>query len=234
MKILFIGDSITRGKLGASFVDIIARNDPKYKITNLGNDGETMNVITERLINHLKTENNYEYIILQGGYNDLLLPTFRNKGTMFNFAYNHQLKNGHNPLTDQNNTYLFFKETITEIKQLFHGKIMLLTIACVGENLNSELNAKRNDFNQAIKKISEEENLILLDVGNKFEIHLKDKIPSDYCLNSFLAVTLFDKMTSDFNKLSSKRKLFLTIDGVHLNKTGAEIFANCISKELEN
>ncbi len=47
MKILFIGDSIVKGKLGVSFVDTIAKRFPLAKITNLGVKLLTINIYYE-------------------------------------------------------------------------------------------------------------------------------------------------------------------------------------------
>ena len=49
LKLLFIGDSITRGRLGVSYVDIVQKRFPSYEITNLGRDGETINLVFLRL-----------------------------------------------------------------------------------------------------------------------------------------------------------------------------------------
>ncbi|POY37359.1 hypothetical protein C3K47_06245 [Solitalea longa] len=232
MNLLFIGDSITKGKLGESFVYIIGNHHPEFNITNLGNDGETCNVIFTRLLSHLKLNNNYDYIILQGGYNDLLLPTFKAKGKLFNFAYSQQLKKGYQPFAHFDESYILLKKTVQDIKTLFNGKLILLTVGCIGEDLSSPSNFHRNEFNQAIRKVASDENLLLADLGHEFELFLKDKPQSAYCLDSFWAITLFDQLAINTGKLSSKRNLFLTIDGIHLNKDGACLFANCILNEL--
>jgi lysophospholipase L1-like esterase len=233
MKILFIGDSITKGKLGASFVELIAKKHTSFQITNLGKDGETVNVVSNRLLNHLKTGKEYDYIVFQGGYNDILLPSFLEKGKLFKWAYKQQIKKGHIPLSNPGEFTCFLKKSIRSIKQLYKGKIILLTIGCVGENLNTELNLQRNKFNEAIRNIALEEEIILADTQIEFDKFLMGKTQSNYCLDNFWAVTLWDRFKKEFKKISKKRELFLTIDGVHLNNAGAAIFANCILNKLE-
>lgn len=233
MKVLFIGDSITNGKLGASFVDRVAGYYPGCQLNNLGKDGDTLNKITERLLGHLAIESSYEYIVLQGGYNDLLLPTFPHKGPLFRLAYNQQIKKGLTPLTKTPDIYNLLKNTVGTITSLCTSKIILLTVGCVGEKLSSALNKNRIALNQVIRTIVREENLLLADAAAAFETYLSTKEPSNYCLDSFWAVTVFDKMKKEFSELCEKRKLYLTIDGVHLNKTGAELFANSVLKELK-
>ncbi|MEI6089926.1 MAG: SGNH/GDSL hydrolase family protein [bacterium] len=232
MKILFIGDSITSGKLGASFVKLIARSDAKIRITNLGNDGETLNIIVDRLLNHLEAKSDYDYLVFQGGYNDIILPYFREKGHIFSRVYEQQIKNGFIPMTNSNQFSEFLKTNILRIKRLFKGKIILLTIGCVGEDLNSKLNLQRNEFNEIIRNVAAEENIILADTQAEFDRFLSGKAHSSYCLDNLWAVIWWDKLHKDPDKLSKKRKLFLTIDGVHLNKKGAAIFADCILNKI--
>lgn len=54
MNVLFIGDSITQGRLGESFVALIRAAKPSYRIQNLGRDGETLNLIRSNLSGALK------------------------------------------------------------------------------------------------------------------------------------------------------------------------------------
>jgi len=232
MKILFIGDSITNGKLGASFVKLIAQSDAEIQITNLGKDGETLNIIVDRLLNHLKVESGYDYLVFQGGYNDIILPFFNTKGDLFSRVYEQQIQNGFIPLTSSNDFSEFLKTNISDIRRLFNGKIILLTIACVGEDLNSELNRQRNEFNDIIKNVAADDNIYLADTQIEFDKFLIGKTQAAYCLDNLWSVIWWDKLRKDPDKLSKKRNLYLTIDGVHLNNRGAEIFAKCIKKQI--
>jgi lysophospholipase L1-like esterase len=232
MKILFIGDSITNGKLGASFVKLIAQSDAEIQITNLGKDGETLNIIAERLLNHLKAKSDYDYLVFQGGYNDIILPFFNTKGDLFRRVYEQQIQNGFIPLTDSNQFSEFLKTNILRIKRLFKGKIILLTIGCVGEDLTSNLNRQRNEFNEIIRNFAIEEYVRLADTQVEFDKFLDGKTQGAYCLDNLWSVIWWDKLYKNPDKLSKKRNLYLTIDGVHLNNKGAEIFANSILNEI--
>jgi lysophospholipase L1-like esterase len=231
MKILFAGDSITKGALGASFVDIIAKRHPDWQIKNLGKDGATFNRIIERLLDYPSAENDFDYVVLQGGYNDLLLPTFQHKGRWFRFAYTQQIKKGLRPLpADADEAFVILSEAIKKIKALFRGKLILAGIACVGENVQSELNRQRNVLNAVLEKIAATENTGFANTQNKFDGFLQNELPSDYCIESFWAVTVLDRITTLF---SNKRKLYLTIDGVHLNQQGAALFAASVLEMIE-
>ena len=220
MKILFVGDSITQGSLGESFVNKI-KLEPNVTITNLGCNGDTMLVVFQKLMLHLDKKSDYDIVVIQGGYNDLLLPYFKEKSKIFQMAADSQIKRGIIPTSFENWENLL-KTNIQKVKELFSGKIILVNIGCLGENLTTALNQKRENFNKIIQKIVTEENLFLADIQQEFDGYLKDKKAADYCLDSFWAVTVFDYLRK------SRRNLFLTIDGVHLNNKGAELVANCL------
>ncbi len=237
MKILFIGDSIIRGKQGVNFVKIIAKFFPHFKITNLGNDGETLNIISKRLLNHLREVNDYDFIVFEGGAGDVVIPSFLEKGKLFEFAYHHQKKKGMIPLTNSADFYSFLKKTIKEVKLLFKGKLILITNGCFNEKLTSELNSKRNEYNKIIKQLVSEEQLLLADAGLLIDEYLKTKNQTDYIYEIFWCVAYTDKIVTSFktgaSRLSKKRNLLVTIDGVHLNDKGAELFSQSVIKVLE-
>lgn len=232
MKILFAGDSISNGKLGASFTDLISQNS-FYQTTNLGRDGETFNLIFKRLVGHLNLENDYDYIVLQGGYNDILLPSFLKKRRIFKWTYDYQIKHGHSPIPVTELESFLMRE-IQKVRELYKGPIIFLTIGCIGEQLNSDLNLQRNKFNEVIKHVTQQQNLYLVNPQIEFDKYLNQKQQSNYCLENFWAIAIWDRLTKNLNKLSHRRNLHLTIDGVHLNDQGAEIFANCVIHELKN
>lgn len=76
LKILVAGDSITWGSVGASYTKLLQQRFPNWQITNIGRNGDTLLVITNRLFKALTADNTYDFIVLQGGYNDILLPWF--------------------------------------------------------------------------------------------------------------------------------------------------------------
>lgn len=226
MKVLFVGDSITNGKIGESFVELIGKRNPSWQIQNLGRDGETFNRIIERLIEFLEKDNSFDLVVLQGGYNDLLLPTFRSKGWWFRLAYQQQLKKGLKPLAiNDGEAHDVLAKSIKKIKRLFSERIILVTIGCLGENLQSKLNQQRSQLNNILEKIAADENISVTHTQKMFDEFLQNRFQSNYCVDNFWAIILIDRFT---RLLSAQRKLHLTIDGVHLNRLGAEIFADSV------
>jgi lysophospholipase L1-like esterase len=117
MKILFIGDSVTRGSVGVSYVKMSEAKYKNLEIVNAGINGDTLNVIANRLLEILKSDPAYDYIVLQAGYNDLLLPVFNAKGGLFRFGYRQKIKKGANPLVKRPGfrkfLYKYYRRDIT-------------------------------------------------------------------------------------------------------------------------
>lgn len=242
MKILFIGDSITEGRLGVSFVRLVGVLHPQYTIVTLGRNGDTMEVICRRLIDHLAVTATYDCIILQGGYNDILLPLFPGKGPLFMAAYQSQLRKGQMPLGNHMALAQLLEVTIRRVRALSGGRIILCTLGCINEWERDAANRERRKFNDVIAATADRFNLELADAGDLFDKALSGQPQRSYLLESFWSTVLTGPVICSFKQgaawLSRKRRLRLTIDGVHLNHAGARLFAsavcNCLTHENIN
>jgi lysophospholipase L1-like esterase len=232
MRILFFGDSLTRGQVGASFVDLLSTHYPDADFINKGTNGDTLDQISEKLLTHLQQTNNYDYIVLQGGGNDILLPFFNIRGGLFRFAYNSQIKKGLRPVPDSMAYYKALVELFKNIRLVYKGKVIFITMTYLNEKPDTELNRQRLAFNSMARKAALQESMIVADIEPLFNEYLKDKVQTDYLIESFWAVTITDRIFSLFKKgidhLSKHRRLLLTIDGAHLNNTGASMICDTL------
>lgn len=234
MRILFLGDSITRGTQGVDWIKMIEKDHPYWTVENAGINGETMNKLSERLKTHLKNNSNYDVIVFQSAANDILLPMFRHRGFWFRQAYRQQIKSGNIPLSPKE-FEIVFKQSIEYIQKHSAAQIILPTLGCINEHLLAETNAKLFSFNSIIKKIAKEYNCILVDISESFQNELSHKKTKDYCADSFSNTAFLDLITCNLgmaDKLSDKRKLHLTIDGIHLNSKGAKIFKDKVENAI--
>lgn len=235
MKILFIGDSITKGQIGESFVDLFKTDYPEWNIKNAGINGDTLKNISNRIVHEISMNALYDYIIIEAGYNDIILPHFLKKGVLFQLALKYLKNKGRKPLNLQDFSFEYIK-MIHLIKSKTNSKIILTTLGCINEKLSFYLNDIRNDYNNVIKKIANENNCLIADIAKEFDLVLNNKIQTNFLLESFFNSTYFDckqcKKIGRADKLSEKRKLQLTIDGVHLNSTGARLHKKTIEKQL--
>jgi lysophospholipase L1-like esterase len=237
MRILFAGNSITRGQIGESFIASMQFDNPTWNIHNAGVDGDTLKNISDRLVNILSDGSKYDFVVIEAGHNDIILPQFDKKGLLFQYALRHLLRNGRQPLRIED-----FKTEYLKMIKLLRSKtranIVLTTLSCINENLLSETNLIRIEYNKGIKDIAQRTDCILADISEEFDTILKESNQTDYLLENFLRSVCLGKkvcqQTGGAQKLSKKRNLRLTIDGIHLNKEGANLYKQTIERIIRN
>jgi len=225
-KILFIGNSITEGKIGIGYVDIIQRKFPEFQCQNYGRGGDTLSGIFTRLFKILKAPHQeYDIIVIEAGHNDLFLPYVKKK---WKFTSIRKVT----PLSKIKNVY---DNGLRAVRLHSNAKIIITTLSCLGEVLNSPINQKRRLVNDQIKKVGSKHGAYIADVSPFFDKILRKNI-SGYNLMDHPLNLVFDYFRSKrlnwVEKISRKRQLMLTIDGGHLNSKGAIIYAKEISRIL--
>lgn len=227
MKILFIGDSLIRGSVGVNWVKRLAIKNKEWSVENAGVNGDTLIKIKQRLDKKLEN-NNYDVIFFQAGINDLLIPAMVDKGFLFRQARKYLLAKGYDPVSGPAAFEKTFRQAINDIKKKTSATIILTTLSSINERLESSLNKKRCAYNHIIRDVAIETGCSLVDAGALFDGYLRRCRTKDYLLESFLNTTFYDKFQCSFlgcaDYLSKKRKLHLTVDGLHLNTMGAIIY----------
>ncbi len=236
MKILFIGDSCTQGSVGVSYVKTIAAVHPNWKVENAGVNGEPITSIGKRLTQKLDAGHNYDVIVLQGGANDILLPTFAHRGYWFNKALEHCIRIGRDLQRSPSQFRKAYHEIMESIRPRSEAKIILTAIGCMNESLGSGLNDQRREYNYVIRAVAREYGCGLADPSIEMDELLAQRQTRDYFLESFFNTALWDEMVCKLpggaDWLSRMRGLHVTIDGGHLNSTGAEIFRRAVEGQL--
>jgi lysophospholipase L1-like esterase len=226
-RILFIGDSITEGKIGTGYVDIIQHKFPESQCHNYGHGGDTLFGIFTRLFKILKTQTEkYDIIVIEAGHNDLFLPYVKKKWKFTSVR----------KVTPLNKIRDLYDNGLRTASLQSKAKIIITTLSCLGEDLSSPLNQKRRLVNDQIKEVGSKHGAYIADVSTHFDKILRKSISSynlmDHPLNSVLDYFRSKRMNW-VEKISRKRRLLLTIDGGHLNNKGAIIYAREISRILD-
>lgn len=236
MKILFIGDSIIRGTTGVNWIKHLIRKHPEWTIENEGVNGYTLTKVKERLGKKLKLSRSYDAIVLQGGINDILIPSLQERGSMFRKASDQLIKKGYHPLQDQEKIETVFHDMISLIKHRTNAHIILTTIGCMNEDPGFYLNEKRDVINKIIRKVARLSGCSLADTAAIFDQYLGRRKTKTYFLEGFFNTTYLDKLQCHVlnraDALSRERGLHLTIDGVHLNSRGGVIFMHEVERQL--
>ena len=226
-RILFIGDSITEGKIGVGYVDIIQYYFPKFQCKNFGRGGDTVSGVFTRLLKILKTHTEkYDIIVIEAGHNDFFLPYVKMKWKVTSIR----------KVTPLNKIKDLYDNGLRMISFHSKAKIIITTLSCLGEDVNSPINQKRRSVNAQIKEVGSKHRAYIADVSTHFDKILRKSI-SSYNLIDHPLNLVFDYFRSKrlnwVEKISKKRRLVLTIDGGHLNSKGAIIYAREISRIIE-
>lgn len=232
MKILIVGDSITKGTVGFSYVDQVRKLMHGSLITSEGKNGDTLNCIAFRLLKLLDENASYDRIVIQAGYNDILLPHFLSKGKLFRLAYSIQKRKGISPLRTASAYEDFLCDLLDQVSRKTNAVIVLCTIGPVNEWQGSATNFKRLQYNDSIRRVAKRYNCLLADAGKAADLIIDKSTGTNYCLPGFWKSLCWDPFVSRIpgvaNSLSCNRKLQLTIDGVHPNKKGAYLFSRAV------
>ena len=237
MKILLIGDSITEGVDGYSYERLLKVDFPNCEFVNMGLGGDTLLGMSQRLFAALEQTADYDVIVIAIGHNDLLIPHLEQGSTTFQFIAQNLIKRGSIPTSDSTAFANKLTMMLDSLQFVYKGPVIITTLNCLGERLDNELNQQRQQLNAAIRQVAETRGLILADVGAIFDEQLTGKETAVTVLgNPYFMITL-DKLLSSskagVNFLSRIRKTHLTIDGVHLNYEGANIYRDVIGACLE-
>ena len=218
-----IGDSLTHGNIGQSWVDYLRSEFPNDVFLNEGINGNTAWQVIQRLDPILKCKP--DLVILMIGTNDALGSFDINSG--FRYKKNNELPEV--PTLEK------YKEHLNELieKLGFSSKFAICTLPPVGENENSEVNEHVNSFNDCIKLTVNQKKISLLPVSDalwsdiqsrtyplKLEYNPKARKIMRQIFGGIFHHYLFKKTWNDISKAKGQWILF---DQIHLNERGAKI-----------
>lgn len=220
MKVALIGDSLTEGRPGVSFPNILKEMFPNITFVNLGKPGESVKSLYTRLKKE-PLEMDYELSFLWIGVNDV---------------YSKLLKVQAQPVAKDHDEFKDYYEKVLELIIESSKKVIAVTPALVGENTNNATNNEIKELNLIIQSIaSKYENVRFLNMHSVFLDHLSKVSSSDYINTKVMRVmmdVLLYKKVLKIDKVAKKRGLHLTLDGIHLNSVGAQIVAESYATEI--
>jgi lysophospholipase L1-like esterase len=233
-NILFLGASITQGRISVSFVNTLKRtlDSKQYKFINQGVAGFESYNILKKIDKAINTKP--EFVILLGGTNDILSALYPRLSRL-----SRKLKK----IPHEPSTVNFCKniiEIIKRLKQETHAKIAIASLPVLGENLDSNENRMVKEYNSELKLISETENVYYLPVFEKQEIFLNEVIQGKGrdCINpskmAFKSLAQHYLLFKDLDSISNENGYILLTDGIHLNSVGSKFVADEIELFIRN
>ncbi len=139
-RILFCGNSITRGELGCSYVKLLEKQFPDYEMTNLGLDGDTVSGIMNRTLSLLEKDDDYDLIVISAGHNDILLPAFRNQSAAYRSIVMLKKLQGSVPADSYTEFISTYEKFIDSVRDIFAAPVVLVTLSCINEDLSVATN----------------------------------------------------------------------------------------------
>ena len=233
-NILFLGASITQGKISVSFVNTLKLTfgSRQYRLINQGIAGFESYNILKKIDKAINTKP--DFVILLGGTNDILSALDPELSRL-----SRKLKKiPHEPSVSN------FCQNITEIvKRLKHetnAKIAIASLPVLGENLESKENKLVKEYNSGLKLISETENVSYLPVFEKQESFLNQVIQGKGkdCINpskmAFKSLAQHYLLFKGLDSISKKNGYILLTYGIHLNSIGSKFVADEIELFIRN
>lgn len=232
-KILFLGASITQGRISKSYVKMLKKRlgTRQYKFINMGTAGYESYNVFKKLDKAIKTRP--DYVVLLAGTNDVLSSLDPRLAKL-----SRKLK--HIPHEPELSHYCKnITGIVHKLKQKTGSKIAIISLPVVGENLDSPENITISEYNDELKKISKNENITYLPVNEDQQDYLISQIKGkgkDYIKSlkiSFKALFLHYLLFMRLDTISEKNGYLLLTDGIHQNSLGAKFIADRIEEFIE-
>ncbi|MFS1519548.1 SGNH/GDSL hydrolase family protein [Bacillus sp. SCS-151] len=222
MRIGLIGDSLTEGRPGVSFASILQTRYENAVIDIHGKPGETVVSLYNRLLKKPQSSK-YDVSFLWIGVNDV---------------YSKLLRVQAQPIAKNHQEFEVYFQKVLDLLIESSAKIVTVTPAIVGEQLDNDSNHEVRELCAIIHAISNQyPNVTYLNLHDNFEKKLNGKNSSDYISTSTIRIlidVLFYKNINRIDRLSEKRGLYYTLDGIHLNSVGATLVANQYEKMIDD
>lgn len=225
----FIGDSLTEGVVDASYFEILKNRLPQHDLFNYGKGGDTVISLYHRM-RQINLESPVDVGFLWIGVNDVLVKT------RWSFPLVKRLRG--QPWAKNHKQ---FRDYYCSLLEFFLGKIthiFTLPPLLIGEDIDNAWNKELAVLAKNIHALSVSySNVEYVDLREYFIPQLASKNISAYVPKSIFRVimdVLFIKTPEELEKKAAERGLHFTIDGVHLNKTGAEKVASVLLEKIRS
>jgi lysophospholipase L1-like esterase len=177
-----------------------------------------------------------DVLVFAVGVNDVLVPYMASQSRGWKTLMLLSRALGSVATADAQSFHRLYARTIDQVRNRGVPHVVVTTLTCVGEELSGPLNARREEFNVYVRRLAEQDRVHLADAGRVFDDHLRKATDSASCLLPGFPRVLWDSMITRAQKgidhLSRRRRLRLTVDGVHLNLPGARLVAETIAEQL--
>ncbi|TGL55704.1 SGNH/GDSL hydrolase family protein [Leptospira kemamanensis] len=231
-KIVFLGDSITHGRVSYDYVESI-RKHPKLNDALVVNEGINSRLtvqIIEQLDSVVSLQPDFVFILI--GTNDL-------KATLSKKEYDRyaSLWNLKDPASEESFVQNLTK-IVTRIKKETKAKLILFSPPILGEDPNSLPFLRSKRFAELTKEVSKKENVLYKPLHETLtsrlsSINFHKKTP--YIQNTwsmYWTILKYYSTTYSWNDLGDANGYYYLTDAIHLNERGGQIIEKMILETL--
>lgn len=229
MNIAFIGDSLTRGIPGSSYLTILRSQLPQHRLFNLGKGNDTVVSLYRRVSRLRFSDTPFDIAFLWVGVNDI------DRDSSWAFRVANALRR--QPRSRDLDDFRLYYGKILDILRQNAVWIVAVSPLLKGEDIHNQWNQELSAYADVIRGLSmQDEQMEYLDLRQRFFSRLATQRVTDYPLKSPLSVGL-DALTlrsdAQVDEMAAKRGLHLTLDGVHLNSAGAALVAEAFLEVIK-
>ncbi len=229
--VALLGDSITEGKVGQSYVSLLEkrmRNDG-YSFMNAGVAADTAYNVLNRLEPVVKSKPDYVVLLigtddveayLRGGYPPNIIQWVKKL-----------------PQAVTQDWFIgLLRRIVQSMQNSTSAKIAVCSIPILGEDLDSPANQSVRLFNRSIKALADELQIMYLPIYETMEDFLQShqrqagRAFDESMTNSILFWAVWDHyiLGRSWEDISLRNNLLLTVDTEHFNRLGAAMIADLI------
>jgi lysophospholipase L1-like esterase len=225
MRIAFVGDSLTSGQPGSSFVAILRQRLPDCTLVNLGRGNDTV-ISLYRRISRVHFAQPFDLAFLLIGINDVAdhpPRSFRVVNALLRQV----------PARDTQEFCRYYGATLDVLCRQAK-RVIAVSPLLKGEDISSTANRKVEQLAGVIQDLATQYAQVdYVDARSAFIRELDGKRTTDYLPTSVLRVmadTLTLRSDAQIDRKAAERGLHLTLDGIHLNRRGAEMVAEAFEE----
>lgn len=229
--VLCIGDSLTLGMVGYSYIPFA---NSKYQFINKGVNGDSLYGGVKRLKGYLKKDRykGVDTIVLALGTNDILLPHLGRQSLCWNMQY--QMRNLIRKFSFHVQDFTKLYCSIVKEMSALGYKLVLVGLPYI--QLPGYPLGYIREYNHRIARIAAQYGAEYIDMYALQEPLLGKRRTYSWGKSNFGRITDGTYMAlfpMEKDRLSKRRGLDLTVDGVHYNSKSAKLLAAAVVKALD-
>lgn len=230
MKITCLGDSLTYGNVGYSYIDFI---DKRIHAVNKGKNGDTV-IGARRRLEKILNQSKYDspIYVLGIGTNDLLLPYLKTVSLFWFIMMSIRCK----VKACIKDDLQFYREYDNLLSLLSKNDKRVIVFGQPFINLRNFPHEDLIKRNEIIKKLADQYNFPFIDIYRLQKERIEEDTKVYTWKYSFLLrvidAIIMSIIPSTKDKFAKRRGLTTSVDGAHFNSNSAKILAEEVEKYL--